>query len=76
LGVISILVGYIQFVDSRVLSSSISGGVLAIFCYSCWIRDIYAESFRGFHREVVQRGLKGGFTLFIISEIMFFFAFF
>jgi len=50
--------------------------VLAIFCYSCWIRDIYAESFRGFHREVVQRGLKGGFTLFIISEIMFFFAFF
>jgi len=50
--------------------------LLFSFALVCWIEDIYAESIRGFHRDTTQTGLKLGFTLFIIREIMFFFAFF
>jgi cytochrome c oxidase subunit 3 len=42
-----------------------------------WWRDIIREAtFEGHHTEVVQLGLRYGMILFIISEIMFFFAFF
>jgi cytochrome c oxidase subunit 3 len=42
-----------------------------------WFRDIVREStFRGQHTIVVQRGLKIGFILFIMSEVMLFFALF
>jgi len=39
--------------------------------------DIINEaSFLGFHTIIVREGLKKGFILFIISEIMLFLAFF
>jgi cytochrome c oxidase subunit 3 len=42
-----------------------------------WFNDIVIEStFQGYHTQKVQKGLKFGMILFIISEIMFFFAFF
>ena len=42
-----------------------------------WFRDIVREgTFMGFHSFKVQSGLRLGFLLFIVSEIMFFFAFF
>ncbi len=42
-----------------------------------WWRDVIREStFEGQHTKKVQEGLKLGFLLFIVSEIMFFFAFF
>jgi len=42
-----------------------------------WWRDVIREAtFEGHHTEAVQDGLKLGFTLFIVSEIMLFFAFF
>jgi len=42
-----------------------------------WWRDVIREAtFEGMHTVVVQRGLKIGFILFIVSEVMFFFAFF
>lgn len=48
-----------------------------IFCMICWFRDIIREgTFEGRHTQLVQRGLKLGMILFIVSEIMFFFAFF
>lgn len=43
----------------------------------CWFRDIIREgTFEGQHTLLVQRGLKAGMILFIVSEIMFFFSFF
>jgi cytochrome c oxidase subunit 3 len=52
------------------LGLSIAGGIL-------WWRDIVREStFKGDHTSIVQYGLKLGFLLFIISEVMFFFSFF
>lgn len=42
-----------------------------------WWRDIAREgTYQGHHTLVVQRGLKYGMLLFILSEIMFFFGFF
>ena len=42
-----------------------------------WWRDIIREStFQGHHTKVVQFGLKLGFILFIVSEIMFFISWF
>lgn len=41
-----------------------------------WFISVVRESNAGYHTEVVQRGLKLGMILFIVSEILFFFAFF
>nr|YP_009944049.1 cytochrome c oxidase subunit III [Dicaeum eximium]QOD95893.1 cytochrome c oxidase subunit III [Dicaeum eximium] len=42
-----------------------------------WWRDIVREStFQGHHTPTVQKGLRYGMTLFIISEAFFFFGFF
>jgi cytochrome c oxidase subunit 3 len=42
-----------------------------------WWRDVIREStYLGYHTKKVQQGLKYGVILFIVSEVMFFFAFF
>jgi ubiquinol-cytochrome c reductase cytochrome b subunit len=44
---------------------------------SCWFRDIIREgTFEGQHTLLVQKGLKLGMILFILSEVMLFFSFF
>lgn len=56
----------------------ISLGITMIF-YSMflWWRDVVREStFQGIHTSAVQIGLRYGMILFIVSEIMFFLAFF
>jgi cytochrome c oxidase subunit 3 len=51
--------------------------VLTILAVSFWFRDIIREAtFEGRHTKAVQRGLRMGMALFIVSEVMFFFAFF
>jgi hypothetical protein len=48
-----------------------------LFCMFCWFRDVIREgTFEGHHTILVQRGLKLGMLLFILSEVMFFFSFF
>jgi len=54
---------------------------LGLFSFSIffilWIKDVIREStFQGYHNSVVLTGLKIGFILFIVSEILFFFSFF
>jgi cytochrome c oxidase subunit 3 len=42
-----------------------------------WLKDVIREaSFQGAHTKAAVVGLKIGFLLFIVSEIMFFFSFF
>ncbi len=42
-----------------------------------WWRDVIREAtFIGYHTKTVQWGLRSGMILFILSEVMFFFAFF
>nr|YP_009131064.1 cytochrome c oxidase subunit 3 [Asparagopsis taxiformis]AHX02400.1 cytochrome c oxidase subunit 3 [Asparagopsis taxiformis] len=48
-----------------------------LFSMFVWWRDVIREStFEGHHTGIVQQGLRYGMILFIISEILFFFAFF
>ena len=55
----------------------LSGFLLLIITMILWWQSVIDESFRdGFHTLVVQRGLKYGMILFIVSEIMFFFCIF
>ena len=43
----------------------------------CWWRDVIREgTFLGNHSKKVQKGLRLGMALFIVSEVMFFLAFF
>jgi cytochrome c oxidase subunit 3 len=48
-----------------------------IFVLFFWFRLVIIEgTYEGMHTKVVQKNLKNGFALFILSEIMFFFGFF
>lgn len=53
-------------------------GLFSTFaCMGIWWRDVIREgTFEGHHTLVVQEGLRNGVILFIVSEVMFFFAFF
>jgi len=53
-------------------------GLILVICYKfLWYKDVVREgTFLGDHTFVVQRGLRYGMVLFIVSEVMFFFAFF
>jgi cytochrome c oxidase subunit 3 len=51
--------------------------VLISLIVGMWFRDIVIEgTFQGFHTSDVQRGLRYGMCLFLLSEFMFFFSFF
>lgn len=56
------------------LLNSLTSLVLSMFF---WWRDVIRESsFEGYHTSIVQKGFRYGMILFIVSEILFFFAFF
>ncbi len=53
------------------------GFFMVISSMVVWWRDVIREAtFDGHHTKIVQLGLRMGMILFIVSEIMFFFAFF
>jgi cytochrome c oxidase subunit 3 len=55
----------------------ILGLFIIVFGMYVWWRDIVREgSFEGQHTHKVELGLRMGMVLFIVSEVMFFFAFF
>ena len=54
-----------------------SGVCMVLYSMFVWWRDIIREAtFQGHHTRTVQIGLRYGMLLFIVSEIMFFVAFF
>ena len=53
------------------------GIFMILYTMYFWWRDVVREStYEGHHTHVVQVGLRYGMILFIVSEVMFFFAFF
>nr|YP_001315117.1 cytochrome c oxidase subunit 3 [Chlorokybus atmophyticus]ABO15098.1 cytochrome c oxidase subunit 3 [Chlorokybus atmophyticus] len=55
----------------------LTGITLILYTMFVWWRDVVREStFEGHHTSLVQLGLRYGMILFIVSEVMFFFAFF
>ena len=79
LGALMFTVGMVLFMH-RFLGGGwlvITGLSTILYVMFTWWRDIIREAtFEEQHTAVVQRGLRLGMILFIISEIMFFFAFF
>ena len=54
-----------------------TGFFMILYTMFVWWRDIIREAtYQGHHTTTVQAGLKSGMILFIVSEIMFFLAFF
>jgi len=50
---------------------------MVLYSMFVWWRDVVREgTFEGHHTAAVQQGLRYGMLLFILSEIMFFVAFF
>src|SRR5690554_1508309 len=54
----------------------VSSIVVLVTLMFVWWFNVVHESYAGFHTTRVQKGLKVGFILFIVSEIMFFLGFF
>jgi cytochrome c oxidase subunit 3 len=55
----------------------LSSTVLLILLMGVWWKDVVHEgTFAGYHTKQVQKGLRIGVILFIVSEVMFFFSFF
>lgn len=53
------------------------GFTMVLYSMAVWWRDVIREAtFQGAHTKQVQTGLRYGMLLFIVSEIMFFVAFF
>jgi cytochrome c oxidase subunit 3 len=55
----------------------LTGFTLILYTMYTWWRDVVREAtFEDTHTVAVQKGLRLGMVLFIVSEVMFFFAFF
>jgi len=79
LGGLAITFGMVMWFHGSAAGSTLieQGLIHVFFCAGCWWRDVLRESTFDFsHSPRVLVGLKWGMILFIVSEIMFFFAFF
>ena len=79
LGALASTIGGVMYMHSFVGGGLLCSLGLTMLLYTMfvWWRDVIREStYEGHHTSVVQLGLRYGMILFIVSEIMFFFAFF
>ena len=79
LGGFCLTLGGVLFMHKYIggLSLLLTGLAIILYAMYVWWRDIIREAtFEDCHSTVVQKGLRLGMILFIVSEIMFFFAFF
>lgn len=79
LGVFSAAIGAVLYFHGYYSGESllINSLLFLIVVISAWFNDIIDEStFQGYHTKKVQKGLRLGMVLFIVSEVMFFFSFF
>lgn len=79
LGVLFLATGGVMYMHSfkQGLFLFLSGLFVLVCVVFCWWLDIiYEGTGCGFHTFEVQQGLRMGMLLFIVSEVMFFVAFF
>ncbi|MDG1351736.1 MAG: cytochrome c oxidase subunit 3 [Sulfitobacter sp.] len=70
------LTGGVLWMHSMTPFVFLIGFVGTLYCMFAWWADVVEESKIGDHTAVVQIGLRYGFILFIMSEVMFFAAWF
>ena len=74
-----LLVGAVSYIHRFINGGFclILGLSLIVYSMSIWWRDVIREStWQGYHTTIVQKGLRLGFALFIVSEVMFFLSVF
>lgn len=79
LSLLAVTVGSVLYFHRYMVAETtlLYGFSALLFVCICWFRDIVREAtFEGHHTLLVQRGIKLGMILFIVSEVMFFFSFF
>jgi cytochrome c oxidase subunit 3 len=79
LGALASTLGGVMYMHSFVGGGSLLtlGLTMLLYTMFVWWRDVIREStFEGHHTSMVQLGLRYGMILFIVSEVMFFLAFF
>ncbi|KAK9187596.1 hypothetical protein WN944_018994 [Citrus x changshan-huyou] len=79
LGALATTVGGVMYMHSFQGGATLLslGLIFILYTMFVWWRDVLREStLEGHHTKVVQLGLRYGFILFIVSEVMLFFAFF
>nr|GMD87874.1 cytochrome C oxidase subunit 3 [Ipomoea batatas] len=79
LGALATTVGGVMYMHSFQGGATLLslGLIFILYTMFVWWRDVLREStFEGHHTKVVQLGPRYGFILFIVSEVMFFFALF
>ena len=76
-GVLLLTVGAVVYFHYSQVFLLVVGLLIMGLCLIVWLKDVTREStFQGYHTKAVVAGLKFGFLLFIISEVLFFFSFF
>ncbi len=69
--------GGVWFMKGGPIILFLTGLAILFYTFIGWGRDVVAEARNGVdHTDVVRHGLRLGMVLFIMSEVMFFFAFF
>jgi len=79
LGALASTLGGVMYMHSLTYGGTLLSLGLTMLLYTMfvWWRDVIREStYEGHHTSVVQVGLRYGMILFILSEVMFFVAFF
>jgi len=77
LGAFVAAIGGIWYMNEGPIWGFAAGMAIILYTMYGWWRDVIAEANGGVdHTEVVRHGLRVGMVLFIVSEVMFFFAFF
>jgi len=76
-GAFVMAVGGIWYMQEGPIWGFLAGLAIVLYTMFGWWKDVITEANNGVdHTDVVQHGLRFGMVLFIISEVMFFFAFF
>lgn len=76
-GALVMAIGAIYYMTEGSLVGFYVGTAIVLFTMYGWWRDVVIEANNGVdHTETVRHGLRIGMVLFIVSEVMFFFAFF
>nr|YP_009732645.1 cytochrome c oxidase subunit III [Ophiarachnella gorgonia]QHT54252.1 cytochrome oxidase subunit 3 [Ophiarachnella gorgonia] len=77
IGALTTTTGLVSWFQGDNIYTALFGVTLLSLIMILWWRDVVREAtFLGMHTTYVVRGIKIGFILFILSEIMFFFSFF
>ena len=76
LGAFVMLFGAVLWMQGITPWMFLAGFALILYCMFGWWSDTIAENKAGDHTPVVRIGLRYGFILFIMSEVMFFLAWF